>query len=186
MLAGKDKVELEEAFWDGLLIYRPIGKAMAPVNPRRIDKNLYVSENGWYESESIQNTAFFRKALFSWSPLCESAFPVESVMTLLTGHTGKKTYSVHLLQHRYKFGTAETDVPLALLLEYCRRMDCTPYVGIESQDEDRVIATLFMVNAHDGYCHTFKFTIDTALLDAETGEFQAEAYTFTPINNLKQ
>ena len=185
-LKEKDKVELEQAFWDGLLVYRPKGKSLCPDNPKRIDKDLFVNEGGFYETESVQNTAFFKKALFSWIPVCESARPVESVMTLLTGYTGKKEYTVHLMQHRYKFGMAETDVPLELLLEYCFVMGCTPYVGIESQEDDCVVATLFMVNPKSGYCHTFKFIIEKSLLDLEKGEIQAEAYTFTPINNLRQ
>lgn len=182
----QDKVELEQVFWNELIVFRPKGKALRPDNPKRIDQNLYVSENGFYETESVQNTAFFKKSLFSWVPVCDSSFPRESVMTLLTGYTGKRKYTVHLLQHRYKFGTAETEVPLSLLLEYCMNMGCTPYVGIESAEGDTLAATLFMVNAEQGYCHTFHFKLDKALLDLDEGIFLAEAYTFTPINNLKQ
>jgi len=185
-LKEKDKAELEQAFWDGLMVYRPKGKNLRPDNLQRIDKDLYVSENGFYETESVQNTAFFKKALFSWIPVCESTYPSESVMTLLTGHTGKKDYTIHLLQHRYRFGTAETDIPLALLLEYCIGMGCTPYVGIETIEGDRISAVLFMVNDDKGYCHTFRFFIEKALLDMTEGAFLAEAYTFTPIDNLKQ
>lgn len=182
----KDKVELEQAFWDGLQAFMPKGYTAPIGNPKRIDQNLYVSENGWYESESVQNTAFFKKFLFTWQPVCESARPSESVMTLLTGHTGKKEYRVNLLQHRYKYGTAETEVPLSLLLEYCLTMGCTPYVGIETSDSETIAATLFMVNEPVGYCHTLHFTIEKALLDQHEGLFRAEAYTFTPINNLKK
>lgn len=186
MISEKDKPELEQAFWEGLQVYVPKGLDLRVKNAKRIEKNLYVMENGWYETESVQNTAFFRKSLFLWLPVCESARPSESVMTQLTGHTGKKRYAVHLLQHRYKFGTAETEIPLPLLLEYCMSMGCTPYVGIESLAEGTIDATLFMVNPEAGFCHTFRFTIDQALLDEEEGMLQAEVYTFTPINNLKQ
>lgn len=182
---GRDKVELEDAFWDGLMVYRPKGKVLRPEYPRRIEKDLYVDEGGFYEIESVQNAAFFRRTLFSWIPVCESSLPVESVMTLLTGHTGKKKYTVHLLQHRYKFGSAVTDVPLDLLLEYCMEKGCIPYVGIESQETDSIFAMLFMVNVDSGYCHSFRFAFAPAILDQETGEIQAEAYTYTPIHNLK-
>lgn len=185
-MAGKDKVELEQAFWDDLMVYRPKGKSIRPDDLRRIDKNLYVNEGGYYESESIQNTSFFRKSFLSWSPVCETTLPVESTMTLLTGHTGRKQYSVHFLQHRYGYGKAETDIPLALLLEYCLEMGCTPYVGIESQEGDIIEASLFMVNVDAGFCHTFRFKMDTVLFDHQEGEFDAEAFTFTPIYNIKK
>ena len=186
MISEKDKPELEQAFWDGLQVYVPKGLDLPVKNAKRIEKNLYVMEKGWYETQSVQNTAFFRKTLFLWQPVCESVRPSESVMTQLTGHTGKKRYTVHLLQHRYKFGTAETEILLPLLLEYCMNMGCTPYVGIESLAGGTINASLFMVNPEAGFCHTFRFTIDQALLDEEEGMLQAEAYTFTPINNLKQ
>ena len=65
-------------------------------------------------------------------------------------------------------------------------MGCTPYVGIESATDTMMTAVLFMLNAAAGYCHSFRFTVDPALLDEEEGVMQAEAYTFTPIHNLKQ
>ena len=184
-VAEKDKPALEQAFWEGLQVYIPKGMDLPVKNAKKIEKNLYVMENGWYEAESVQNTSFFRKSLFLWLPLCETARPVESVMTLLTGHTGKKQYTVHLLQHRYKFGIAETDVPLALLLEYCMSMGCTPYVGIVSATDETITAALFMLNETGGYCHSFQFTLDPGILNQEEGLMQADAYTFTPIHNLK-
>lgn len=181
-----DKIRLEQAFWDGLMTFVPKGLNLPQGELKRIEKNLYVSENGWYETEAVQNTAFYRRSLLGFQPVCEAARPVESVMTFLTGHTGKTNFTVNLLQHRYSFGTAETSLPLAFLLEYCFSTGCTPYVGIESHAHDTIVAVLFMVNQDAGYCHTFKFEIDKALLDTETGSMSAEAYTFTPIHNLKQ
>ena len=181
----KNKIELEQMFWDGLMVFRPKGKMPRPGNLQRIDENLYVSENGCYESEDVQNTAFFRKNLFIWQPVCESARPAESLMTLLTAHTGKKAFTVHLLQHRYGYASAETEIPLALLLEYCLENGCTPYVGIESAEDEELSATLFMVNHALGYCHTFHFTVNRDVLDRDEGLFEAEAYTYTPIETAK-
>ena len=168
------------------MYFIPRGITLPLGEMKRIDKNLYVSEGDWYETESVQNTSFYKRNIFGYQPVCESARPVESVMTLLTGHIGKKNFVVHLLQHRYSFGYAETDIPLSFLLEYCLSMDCTPYVGIEKQTEEILSAVLFMVNHDEGYCHTFKFEIPVSVLDGEDGQFVAEAYTYTPINNLSE
>lgn len=185
-LSGKNKVDLEKRFMEELLAFTPRGNRPRPDNLRRIGQFLYLSENGWYEKESIRNAAYFKRYHFTYSPLCESAAPAESVITLLNGYTGKKNYIVHLQQHRYGYTLKETDVPLIQLLEYCMSKGCTPYVGIVSQEGDYVSATLFLPNPEDGYCHTFRFHVEKKLLDLETGFFQAEAYTYTPIDNLKQ
>lgn len=185
-LSDMNKIELERFFWDGLHAYKSGHQRTRPDNLQRIGQSLYVSDNGWYETESIKNASFFKRAHFTYLPVCESALPVESAMTLLTGYTAKKQYSVHLLQHRYGFSKAETDVPLSQLLDYCMDSGCTPYVGIVSYEGDKVAASLFMVNVEQGYCHTFKFSIPKALLDSDEGEFSAEVYTYTPIHNLEQ
>lgn len=181
-----DKVELEAGFWDDLLAFQPKGLNLRPGDLQRVDRNLYVMQGGWYEDRAVQNTAFFRREHRSWMPVCSSEAPTESVITLLTGYAGQKDYTVHLLQHRYNFVTVETEMPLSHLLEYCISNGYTPYVGIESKEDDTIKATLFMVNPEAGFCHTFHFSILKSLLDEDTGVFNAEAYTYTPINNLKQ
>ena len=185
-LSGKNKIELEKRFLEEMLEYTPHSNRAWPDNLERVGNDIYLSDNGWYENEAIRNTSYFKRSRFTYSPLCETAYPVESVMTLLTGYVGRKAYTVHLLQHRYGYTAVEADIPLAQLLEYCVSKGCIPYVGIVSSGGDQVSASLFMAHPDDGYCHTFRFTIDKSLLDMETGVFQAEAYTYTPIDNLKQ
>ena len=36
-----------------------------------------------------------------------------------------------------------------------------------------------------GYCHTFHFTVNRDVLDRDEGLFEAEAYTYTPIETAK-
>lgn len=184
MLQGKDKVELEQLFWDELFAFSTSLSRDVPDNLQRIKSRLYVSENGWYETEAAQNTAFFYRTQSAWTPVCESDMPVESVMTLLTGYSIFKDYTVRLEQHRYGYETVQADVPLNQLLAYCLEAGCKPYVGIESSESDIIVASLFMVNHQFGYCHTFKFEIEKYLLDQVSGTFTASAYTYTPIHNL--
>ena len=160
---------------------RKIKKREVPGNLKRVDRDLYVSENGFYEIEPAQNTAFFRKKGFSYVPLCESALPVESVMTLLTGFIRKKDYSVQAAFHQYGFKTTEMAVPLENMINCCLEEGCTPYVGIESKERDAVVATLFMVNRTFGYAHTFRFTLNTEILERAAGVLQARAYLYTPL-----
>jgi hypothetical protein len=182
----KDKTALEKHFMDGLAAYTPGKPSRIPNNLTRIDKNLYVSDNGFYETEAARYSPYFRKEVFSYRPVCESALPVESVMTLLAGFTDKTRFSVHLTQRCYNHATVEVDVPLAHFLGFCLEEGFLPYVGIESSNPDLLVASLFLVNQQQGFCHTFKFTIDPALLDQKEGFFTADGYTYTPIDNLKQ
>lgn len=185
-LSELGKVDRENFFWEELHSFKSTRERTCPNNLQRISQFLYVSENGWFEVEAIRNTAFFKRVNNTYRPVCEAALPTESVMTLLTGYTAHKQYNIHLIQHRYGFTKVETDVPLSQLLDFCLDAGCLPYVGIVSAEGEEVMATLFMVNPDEGYCHTFRFTIEKALLDKDAGFLQAEAYTFTPINNLKQ
>lgn len=185
LLSGKKKDELETAFLRSVTAERKIKKREIPRNLKRVERDLYVSENGYYEIESAQNTAFFRKKGLVYLPLCESSKPVESVMTLLTGYSRKKEYAIQAAFHQYGFKTTEKLFPLDCLIDCCLEEGCVPYVGIETDNGKSLVATLFMVNRPLGYSHTFQFTVDTEMLDKAAGTLQARAYLYTPLNFKK-
>lgn len=181
----KDKTVLEKHFMDGLAAHVPETRESIPTNLTRIDQNLYVSDNGFYETEAVRNSSYFHREALSFKSVCESALSVESVMTLLSGYTDKTNYVIHLTQYCYNHSTVEVDVPLSQLLGFCMSEGFVPYVGIESPGPDIIVATLFLVNQQLGFCHTFQFMIDPNLLDQREGFFSASGYTYTPIDNLR-
>ena len=182
--AQGDKVALEMAFLQGLKSYSHEGSATIPGHLSRIGKSLYVSDNGSYGTESVRNISFFERTGKGFAPVCGSSMPVESVTTLLTGHSTGKEYVANVLFHLYGYKTMNMEVSLNQLTGYCMSEGSVPYVGVEYSGDDSVSATLFMVNNRQGYCHTFKFEIPKSMLDNAGGSFSAEAYICTPINNL--
>ena len=186
LLSGMDKHELDSLFINGICSSSLFRAQTIPYNLSRIGENLYVSENGFYELPSIQNSSFFRKQSHLYYPVCDSKHPKESVLTLLSAHTGSKNYIVHLTYHTYNYSQIQVDVPLTQLLGFCLDNGCTPYIGIEQCGDLRILATLFMLNEGLGYCHTFSFYIDKAVLDKDNGTFDAHVYSFTPIHNLSK
>ena len=184
LLTGMDKAELDAYFMTGLRSAARTTRQTVPTNLSRIGKDLYVSENGYYETPAVQNSSFFQKRQNRYEPVCESRLPKESVMTLLTAHVGSKQYTAHLKQSAYNYSTVEVDVPLSQLLNYCLESGCTPYVGIEACDRKGIRASLFMVNEELGYCHTFKVDMHPSLLDHEDGSMDISVHAFTPIHNL--
>lgn len=182
----QDKVALEEAFWAGAFSANDTISLSIPTNLKKVKANLFISENGWYETESVQNSSFFKRTATGMIPVCESSSPIESVITLLCAYVGDKHYMVDLTQIKYGYQSVRGELALEQLLSYCINMGCKPYVGIESIVDDSITASMFMVNHPQGYCHTFKFEIDKKLLDQNSGTFSATAYTYTPIHNLSK
>ena len=183
VLTGKDKDELENAFLRDLSASGEAKERPVPGNLKRVGQNLYVSENGYWEIEPAQNSAWFTKRGNAYQPLCAASHPAESVITLLTGYVWDKDYSVKASFHQYGYKKRETTIPLSRLLDHCFDEGCTPYAGIESNKNGTVVATLFLVNQQLGYCHTFRFTINASLLDKRDGVFLAKAYLYTPLNH---
>lgn len=181
----QDKADMDKAFMAGLSSYTQQRSKEIPARLVRIDKNLYASDEGFYETESVRNRSYFRKSSSVYQPVCDAALPEESVRTLLTGFTGTTEYMVHLTQHCYNHTIVEVDVPLAQLIGYCLDDGFSPFVGVESMGREQILATLFLVDSQRGLCHTFRFCIDMDLLDKGSGVFQASGYTYTPIHNLK-
>lgn len=180
-----DKPALEKFFMDGLARYEGSVERPIPDNLQRIDRNLYVSDFGYYETEAVRAVSYFIRKKDSYIPLRDPSRPSESVVTLLSGYTGSSHYTVSLKQHRYNYALEEVDLSLNRLLGFCI-IGCSffPYVGIEQVDDRHIRATLFLVNEELGYSHTILFDLDRELLGRDSGQLQAEAYTFTPIHNL--
>ena len=180
-----DKPALEKFFMDGLASYDAPLERPIPDNLQRIDRNLYVSDFGYYETEAVRAVSYFIRKKDSYIPLRDPGRPAESVVTLLSGYTGSSHYTVSLKQHRYNYALEEVDLPLNRLLGFCI-IGCSffPYVGIEQVDDRHIRATLFLVNEELGYSHTILFDLDRELLGRDSGQLQAEAYTFTPIHKL--
>lgn len=180
-----DKPAMEKFFMDGLARYEGPFSRPVPDELQRIGPNLFVSDYGYYETEAVRAVSYFRRERQQYVPLRDSSLPVETVVTLLSGYTGDTHYTVKLKQHRYNYAMEEVDVPLEKLLGFCI-IECqfVPYVGIESQENGVIKATLFLVNRELGFSHTLNFTIQKDLLGSDKGFMQAEAYTFTPIHNL--
>ena len=186
LLSGQDKEELEKAFLRKMTEDRKFRKREVPRGLKRVDRDLYVAENGFYEIEEAQNSAFFRKKGLQYVPLCESSHPTESILTLLTGYNRKKDYAVRATVHQYGFVNTELTVPLDNLIETCLAEGCIPYVGIESQTDESLVATLFMVNRPLGYSHTFQFTVNPEILDKTAGVLGAKAHLYTPFYPKKK
>ena len=185
LLTGARKDELEKAFIRKVAVERKVGKREIPRILKRTQRDLYVSENGFFGIEAAQNTAFFRRKAFSYVPVCESSLPKESVMTILSGYGRGKDYSVQMKIHQYGFNDREINIPLDYLIDFCLNEGCAPYVGIESESGGTVVATLFMVNHSLAYCHTVRFTLDTDILDHTAGILYARAHLYTPLNPKK-
>lgn len=181
LLTGEKKDELEKDFIQKVTAPRKVKKREIPRNLKRVDRDLYVAENGFFEIASAQNSAFFRKKGISFQPVCESSLPVESVLTLLTGYNRRKDYAVQTSFHQYGYQTVEKTVPLEVLIEGCLEDGCVPYVGIETRNEETLVATLFMVNRSFGYSHTFQFTVSPEILDKPAGILSARAHLYTPL-----
>ena len=180
LLSGQDKEELEKAFLRKMTGDRKNKKREVPRGLKRVDRDIYVAENGFFEIEAAQNSAFFRKKGLLYVPLCESSHPTESILTLLTGYNRKKDYAVRTTVHQYGFVNTELTVPLDNLIDCCLEEGCVPYVGIESQTDESVVASLFMVNRALGYSHTFQFSVNPEILDKTAGMLSAKAHLYTP------
>lgn len=183
-LQDGEKLKLEESFITDVASFKCDTIPAIPDNLQRISKTMYVSDNGFYESETVRNVSFYERSFRRYSPVCSASYPVESVMNLMTGHLQAGNYTVSLTQHLYGYRTASSELPLSSLLAFCLGQGCVPYVGISDSGPEIVKGTLFMVNGQRGFCHTFKFEISSGVFETGGGTVSVDAYTYTPIHNL--
>lgn len=153
--------------------------------PVRLDEDLYVLRKGYYLLEQMTCEAYYTRSGERFEPVCDSLHPVESLHNLLSVGGMKSGYTLDVTLRKYGFRTEEFSCPLGRMVDFCLAQGCTPYVGIESEQQGTITAVLIMVNAEYGYNHVFKIVFDTHLLARREGRIAVTLNAYTPTHNLE-
>lgn len=208
LLRGMNKIELEESFRPAVLTYYgpaglsgtsdpsgPTGPSDLPADmsgptarddePVRLDSGLYVFRKGHYLLEQMECASYYTLRDGRYMAVCDTLHPVESLRNLFSGKVPDRDYTLDLTLRKYGFRTEEFSCPLGRVVDFCLAQGCTPYVGVESEEDGVITAVLIMVNAEYGYNHLFKIIFDTRLLGQGQGHVAATLNAYTPTHNLE-
>lgn len=188
LVSGENKIELENGFKRKLIDFRD-PTPLPAVDEARLEKtttrDVLVFKRGFYMIPQMESALYYRMGSNGPELLRERGHAAETLVNLLSVPALGAGCTVELTQQLYGFRSETYDAPLDRLIGFCLASGCRPYVGIEESDEERIVATLLMVNAEWGYNHIFRIVLDREQLDRETPRLQAALNVYAPTHNLE-
>ncbi len=120
--------------------------------------------------------------------LMSESFPLESMANLVTGNEIESGLEVTITQVKYGHRTDTFTLPLRQWVTFCLAEGCTPYYGVISQEEDKVVCELVMHNESLGYAHVMKLMFNPGMLAPKTDAprtVTARLNSYVPTSNVK-
>lgn len=189
LITGKNKKEIERDFLKGLNL---MSETMETINrPQEsnvslsADSTYYIYKGNYYILKEINSDTYFVKDEKSrLIPLYDAKYPSETISNLFNSLlTGK--YILQITQRMYGKEKMNYEVSYSKFYNYCTRMGCQPYIGIESVDDKCVKAIVVYENDLFGYNHLLYVDVDLKILMNKSGIISADIYCYIPTYNLK-
>lgn len=190
LLLGRNKKELEERFriMSCRHMFPELFYPLEPYSePVRMSRDVYVDSRGEYMMELMRGDVFYEKAAGGYRPLADRKHPYETLcnMLIIPDAFADCDYLAEVTLNGYGFEKHRFTCSLRGLLNFCLWEGCVPYVGLEKESGDEIVATLVMVNQNLGYNHTFKVEFRPEILSGADGKVKVTANVYTATHNLK-
>ncbi len=120
--------------------------------------------------------------------LMSEGFPLESMANLVTSTEIESGLEVVITQVKYGHRTHTFTAPLRQWVTFCLAEGCTPYYGVISQEEDKVVCELVMHNESLGYAHVMKLMFNPGMLAPQSDAprtVTARLNSYVPTSNVK-
>jgi hypothetical protein len=135
--------------------------------------------------ELNSNRYYVKEGNGLFSLLYSEDYPLETLANLMTGIEIENQFVINVKLVKYGYQVDDFNIPLTNWLAFCIQSGCSPYFGIISQEENKIVGELIMQNEALAYCHVMKLTIDPSLLKERKGTFQARLNSYVPMSNVK-
>lgn len=111
--------------------------------------------------------------------------PLETMANLATGTDIDNQLMLDIRMVKYGYRTEDATVPLRQWVAFGIEQGCTPFFGVISSEEGKVICEYVMQNEALGYAHVMKFEFNPAILVDRKGNMSARLNSYVPISNVK-
>lgn len=190
LISGLSMTEAEDRLFDDIRRtrpedtewYEPVADLMQCVGSGPVH---LLKGSIFFLPELNSNRYYVKSAKNKFSLLYSEDFPLETLANLMTGTELDNQFIINVKQVKYGYNVDDFNVPLKHWLAFCIQSGCTPYFGVISQEEDKIVGELIMQNEALAYCHVMKLTIDPSLLKQRKGTFQARLNSYVPMSNVK-
>lgn len=187
----RTRAELEQEFIQELKDYRPTNHSTADIDVEMLkptnNPEISVMQGESYILQAINNNTYYIYTDDNqWVPVCDQAFPAETIANVVNDTSGSlPATTLNLTFKLYGYETDSIRIALDEMLSYCRDKGCSCYWGLESVEESTVSGTIYIKNPTLGYSHILHLTTDIAKLIQNEGMSEARIQLFIPMNNVQ-
>lgn len=194
LISGEHKIELENGLKQQILRH-PI-QSEEPRTPKssRMEKTttqgVWIYKRGHYMIPQMASSLYYREqkgedGQSHFTLLSEPEHAIETLINILSLPTMAQGYSIEITQQKYGFKSESYSANLGRLISFCLDNGCHPYIGIEESNQEKIVATLLMVNMEWGYNHIIQITTEKSVPGKGSGRMKATLNAYTPTHNLE-
>lgn len=189
LILGMNKKEIEEKLVEDILSLHSnieVREEVRKENLKQIgNAKYYVKEGRKYIIESLNSNLYYIKQKNEhYSLIRDFKYPVESLANLMLSEEGDTSYQLDITQNKYGYQTSHYTVPLKQWIRYCLYMGCTPYFGLESEDDKEIRASVVMENRKLAYNHILYITFSKDQLKRKDGVIKTKLHAYIPTHNV--
>lgn len=186
LILGANAIELEQIFERDVKRLVPKPYQWSDEELPILNDQHGVIHSGSYLSGEIRSDLYCYRQKDSLKLVVDPDYPIESIKNiLLTGHF-MRDISMALTIDQYGYKKSRAGITLQQYIEYCRMEGCTMYVGIKTQTENRVTATMFALNNELGYNHVLAVDFPVGILAGKPISIMGIAYVYIPLQNVTE
>ena len=187
LICGENLLEAEEHLMQDISTtaysYSP-AISLSDMQPSSMN-GYYIKKGGWYNTESLNATTYYRLEKDSTLiPVVNGHFVEESVADIMMCPKAAESFMLDITMHRYGFKDTKFSVPLRQWISYCKQNGCDIYCGIESVSSEMVKATVIAVNDKINFNHLLTVTLPISIIDNGEGTVNGELDAFIPTHNI--
>lgn len=190
LIAGKDKVEMEDDFQKELFLHVPEVPAMEKV-PLSVlaavpGGEYYKRRGEHYVIPALCADRYYRVAPDSTVTLLfEKGCPEVSLANLfLEGDRIRQEVAMEVEHRRYGKRVDRFELPVNHWVAFCKSERCVPYFGVEEIARGKIAGTVIMVNPDLGYNHVLYYECDRQKFLKGDYSLKGWLYTYVPTHNV--
>lgn len=192
LISGMTMVEAENRLCDDIRrchLKEGMDKSVA-VNVSMLQRmgksKIYLHKgNAYFIPELNADRYYVEDTDGTFSLLNDKAFPLETFSNYVTGTEVENDLIIDVKLVKYGYHVDEFTVPLRNWIGFCIQSGCTPYFGVISQENNKIVGELIMHNESLGYNHVMKLVLDPSVLAKDKGVVYARLNSYVPMSNVK-
>lgn len=185
LIFGLNIVESQQFFYETLFKHQdsclniPIEKYDLQLSD---DKCFLIKKGENYMIKNMNSDLYFSKK--DTMPVNSPFYPKETISNLFAGLINGD-FILKITHNLYNYSKKEFKIPLSKFVSYCLANDCTPFVGVESFDNDIIKVTIIYRNIDFSYNHLLYVKIPISLLQNGKDIINGKLNTYIPTHNIK-